>query len=720
MLAGSIFLPAVANASAVNFHVLADMPNTTATTSVEYGLPTALVQNPDGTLFGTALLGGRYDQGGGIFKIMPGGPLTGVHPFSALDGYLQWPSGDGAPFSPLTGSADGSVYGTTYSDLPAGTGTGTAGSFGAVYKLAADGTYATVHSFAGATYGDGANPLALRQDPAGNFYGITEHGGTYDRGVIFTLTPAGAENVVYSFEGASPRCITLGGDGNYYSCLPAGGVIDDGVTRTTLTSDALVKVTPSGLISLLYAFPPVDTNGQNGVGTHPVMLARYGGNVLYGTAEYGGATGGGTVFLITTDGTFTLLHAFDNAKGEGFGPSWLRLGMDGRLYGATQYGGSKGGNGTLFRVSPSGDYTLLHTFDGIDGTQPQLISSYQKRVFYGTTLHGGKYGTGVVFKLALPVRDDLDGDGAADILTSTPGKIVTMTTSNLNPPASGFTQTAYTVGAGYFPVATGDFRGNGIADILWTSPKNDLYLWYGGDWGEPVFKAAYAGAYGSGWSVIGTGDMDGDGKDDIVWLDITTRQFAYWRMDGARHTGSYVASYPVGYYPVVIGDFNGDGKADVVWSSAKRDVWLWLSTGTTFAAKYVGTYPLGWGIAARGDLNGDGTDDLIWKNSDGTHWGYWLMNGGRAGQIVGLNVPAGYSGYQVAAAADYDCDGKADVLWYRPTDGNLSIMYNVVGGTSTAQCYLPPAGSPGSPLGVPAGEAVFNSGLVKLPGSAGP
>ena len=76
------------------------------------------------------------------------------------------------------------------------------------------------------------------------------------------------------------------------------------------------------------------------------MLANDGN--FYGTTQFGGTNGDGTIFRITPDGTFTTLYAFDNLSGaEPYGA--LMQGADGFIYGTTQYGGTNDG-GTVFRA----------------------------------------------------------------------------------------------------------------------------------------------------------------------------------------------------------------------------------------------------------------------------------------------------------------------------------------------------------------------------------
>ena len=125
---------------------------------------------------------------------------------------------------------------------------------------------------------------------------------------------------------------------------------------------------------------------------------------LYGTTFLGGdltcnlGHGCGTIFRITPTGALTTLHSFEGADGSS---PWggLVLGADGSFYGTTKAGG---GNevGTVFKITPNGKLTALHNFDGTDGHAPVagLVQATDGE-FYGTTSGGGKYTVGTVFKI---------------------------------------------------------------------------------------------------------------------------------------------------------------------------------------------------------------------------------------------------------------------------------------------------------------------------------
>jgi uncharacterized repeat protein (TIGR03803 family) len=132
---------------------------------------------------------------------------------------------------------------------------------------------------------------------------------------------------------------------------------------------------------------------------------------MYGTTAYGGVNNEGTVFKITPSGTLTTLYSFCSKAScaDGANPqAGLTLVLNGDFYGTTGAGGL--GYGTVFKITPTGTLTTLYNFCSqsgcIDGITPigQLVQGTDGN-FYGTTVHGGKYGcggchgAGVVFKI---------------------------------------------------------------------------------------------------------------------------------------------------------------------------------------------------------------------------------------------------------------------------------------------------------------------------------
>jgi uncharacterized repeat protein (TIGR03803 family) len=140
-------------------------------------------------------------------------------------------------------------------------------------------------------------------------------------------------------------------------------------------------------------------------GAHPYAgLIQGGDGNFYGTTYQGGTSGDGAVFKVTPSGTETILYSFVGGSSDGANPeAGLTQGSDGNLYGNTYLGGASN-LGTVFKLTPTGTETVLHSFAGgsSDGANPSanLIQSSDGNL-YGSTGAGGPGGDGTFFKVAL-------------------------------------------------------------------------------------------------------------------------------------------------------------------------------------------------------------------------------------------------------------------------------------------------------------------------------
>jgi uncharacterized repeat protein (TIGR03803 family) len=150
-----------------------------------------------------------------------------------------------------------------------------------------------------------------------------------------------------------------------------------------------------------------------GDGANPSGNLILSSNTLYGTAAFGGNAGQGTVFAIKTDGTtFTNLYTFTNGS-DGAIPSCGLVLSGNTLYGTAQFGGSAG-KGTVFAVNTDGTaFTNLHTFIGSDGANPQAGLLLAGNTLFGMTTFGGNAGNGTIFAV------NLDGTGFTNLYNFT-------------------------------------------------------------------------------------------------------------------------------------------------------------------------------------------------------------------------------------------------------------------------------------------------------------
>jgi uncharacterized repeat protein (TIGR03803 family) len=255
-------------------------------------------------------------------------------------------------------------------------------------------TLTTLTSFNGTNGADVQSGLVRNSD--GNFYGTTFSGGTNDEGTVYKITPGGTLTTLHNFQGPFAdggfplASLVQGTDGNFYGTTTIGG--DGGI-------GTVFKITPGGTLGLVHSF-----NGIDGAAPESELVQANDGN-FYGTTSQVGLNGLGTVFKITPGGTLTTLTNFVQGGSSGSSPyGGLVQGADGNLYGTTFAGGTsqncQGGCGTVFKITLSGTLTVLHSFSGGDGANPQarLLKATDGN-FYGTTLNGGTHGLGTAFKI---------------------------------------------------------------------------------------------------------------------------------------------------------------------------------------------------------------------------------------------------------------------------------------------------------------------------------
>jgi uncharacterized repeat protein (TIGR03803 family) len=355
-----------------------------------------LLQGTNGDFYGATPSEGA-DGWGTLFRITAGGMLTSLYNFdNNADG--------GTPLGGLIQGTDGNLYGTTNGGGANGNG------YGTVFKITPRGKLATLHSFCSLSGClDGNGPAAgLIQATDGNFYGTTSGGGANNGGTIFRITPSGTLTTIYSFcapysgcpHGATPvGALVQASDGNFYGTTYLGGG-----RAGFVGSGTIFEITQSGTLTTLHIFCSERScpDGENPVGA----LIQATDGRLYGTTESGGANNWGTIFRITPSGTLTTVHSFDYNTDGAYPEGGLVQATDGNLYGTTELGNPQDG-GTIFKIGASSTLTTIHNFCSqsgcVDGGEPYagLVQGTDGN-FYGTTsLGGANYYYGTVFSLSV-------------------------------------------------------------------------------------------------------------------------------------------------------------------------------------------------------------------------------------------------------------------------------------------------------------------------------
>jgi uncharacterized repeat protein (TIGR03803 family) len=397
----------------------------------------ALVQGTEGSFYGTTLQGD-----GTVFSITPNGTLTTLFSFDDTDG--------ADPYAGLVQGTDGNFYGTT----------AVGGGLGSAFKITPGGILTTLYNFCQDPHCTDGNTIqaGLVEGTDGNFYGTTEMGGGGDAceagcGTVFKLTPSGVLTTLHRFEGPDGEypeaSLIQATDGHFYGTTTFAGGNGEGGT--------VFEITPGGTLTTIYNFCSLPGCID---GIVPNGLVQASNGDFYGTAE-GGANGYGEVFKLISSGALTVIYSFcplSNCTDGSQPEAGLVLGTDGNFYGPASLGGETTSNctegcGTLFKITPSGALTVLHSFDYTDGYRPigGLIQGTDG-TFYGNTLFGGsnstcESGCGTVYSLSVGLRPFVETQPTSGVV----GAAVKILGTNL----SGATSVTFNGTAATFRVVSG-------------------------------------------------------------------------------------------------------------------------------------------------------------------------------------------------------------------------------------------------------------------------
>jgi uncharacterized repeat protein (TIGR03803 family) len=263
-------------------------------------------------------------------------------------------------------------------------------------NLHGDGPYNILHSFSKVT-GDGSNPDADLINVKGTLYGTTFVGGSYGSGTVFSITKSGVETILHSFgapgDGINPAARLLNVNGTLYGTTTYGGAKGGGT---------IFSIKQDGAEKAIYNFDSTYAKRDNGY--YPVAGLIDVDGILYGTTEHGGVAycgqflSCGTVFSVTTSGKYKVLHRFGHGY-DGANPTAPLLIVNGTLYGTTSSGGRYNYNGTVFSITTTGHYRTIYDFGTNQGDAgyPAAGLIYANGLLYGTAKSEGQ--TGAVYSI---------------------------------------------------------------------------------------------------------------------------------------------------------------------------------------------------------------------------------------------------------------------------------------------------------------------------------
>ncbi|HEY9656103.1 MAG TPA: right-handed parallel beta-helix repeat-containing protein [Crinalium sp.] len=258
--------------------------------------------------------------------------------------------------------------------------------------------------------------------------------------------------------------------------------------------------------------------------------------------------------------------------------------------------------------SVNNDYNTFqnNTISGFTRTAILLRGPNSKIINITVNPAAAPVNPGTVPTTSRRVERDFNGDGSADLLVRQP----TLTSTYQSPATASSPNNAYslqystpngfnavdvtTLGPNFVVVASGDFNGDGKADLLWRNQDNNTYSTWWMD-GNTAIGGGTVATVPFNFQIVATGDFDGDGKADLLWKNSNNNSYSNWFLSGNTYVGGgMIAALTSHFELVAVGDYNGDGKTDLCWRNGDNGVVnAWLLDGFTYiGGKTVGTLPL--------------------------------------------------------------------------------------------------------------------------------
>jgi uncharacterized repeat protein (TIGR03803 family) len=477
---------------------------------------------------------------------------------------------------------------------------------------------------------------------------------------------AATELEIYSFDanadGVSPRANIIQGNDGNFY----------GTTYTGGTSEGgtVFKITPAGEETVLHSFAGGATDGS-----YPSagLIQGSDGN-FYGTTSGGGPTGNGTVFKVTPSGVATI---FTFSGNDGSGPfGALVQGSDGNFYGTTSSGGPTG-NGTVFKITPAGVMTMLHSFTGgaTDGSSSNasLIQGADGN-FYGTTGGGGANGNGTVFKIT-PA-------GVETVLYSfTGGTDGRLPTSALIQGSDG---NFYGTTEGLAPGDHGT-----VYRVTPAGVETVLHAFAGGADGDGPAAALIQGSDGNFYGTTyngGTNNLGTVFKITLAGVETILHSFAGDSTDGNYPSASLIQGSDGNFYGTnYSGGASNSGTLFKITPTGTETVFYSFNSGPE------GQSPVGliqgsdgnfYGTTSSGGTSGNGTVFKI--SSGGVETPLYSFSGGTTDGRFPASLTQGSDGNFYGTSALGGASNEGTVFKITPA-GVETVLYSFTGGTDGSQ-----------------------------------
>ena len=352
---------------------------------------------------------------------------------------------------------------------------------------------------------------------------------------------------------------------------------------------------------------------------------------------------------------------------------------DDKLGAITSFTGDANGNG-LLDLTETWTYTTIATVLAGQQTNVGTVTAQDTSTFATVTDHDPANYFGQ------QQTSDFNADGSSDVLLGQQsGHFVAEWLMNNG--QIGSNEGVANIDADFGPLSggpskwrfqdTGDFNGDGKADVLWRHDNGQAAIWTMN--GSQITNNQSPGNITTDWHDEGVGDFNGDKRADVLWHN-NNGQVALWTMEGTQITGDeLVGTVGSNWHFQGLLDANGDGKSDVLLRDSGGQVVLWTMDGAQITNNQsVGNVGLDWNIQGTGDFDGDGRGDVLLRNDSGQVV-IWQMNGAQIVSNTSVATPG--NEWHVADVGDYNADGHSDILWRN--DGGQVSIWEMNGATIT-------------------------------------
>jgi hypothetical protein len=332
-------------------------------------------------------------------------------------------------------------------------------------------------------------------------------------------------------------------------------------------------------------------------------------------------------------------------------------------------------NNALFEKTSGGGVSDVTSNFVNNGTLDVLSGSVQFGGGFTNNglIHGLVTKSGAVTTISAPVPSDFNGDGSSDILWhNDDGQVAIWEINGTSQIPGGSVVLSTNPGPSWNEIASGDFNGDGHADILWQNANGQAAIWEMNGT-NLIGGGSVSDNAGPAWKAVGTGDFNGDGLADILFQN-TNGQAAIWEMNGTNIIGGGAITPNPGpsWKAVGTGDFFDD-HSDIVWQNTDGQIAIWEMNGSNVVgggALSVNAGP-GWKAVGTGDFNDDGRSDILLQNTSNGQVAIWEMNGIN---LIGGGTVSSIPGasWHAIGTGDFNGDGHSDIQWQND-NGQVAI-----------------------------------------------